>query len=435
MDAGHDAAPDTGPPDAGTDAGPDPIFERPALDTGNTLPETDERYEGQLRFLWDAWGTEILDQWPPADFMLALMTEEPEVFGNQYESFGFIPDPDDDFPIGFKRGLDDPTRVHETCALCHVARLPDGTLWMGAPNRNLDFGRFHVEVNNRWVAAGNPSRLTPNQERKALLLGPGRTGAETHDYPDVVPADFPPYFRMNRHSHMNYLGTGRDVRTEVYLSIFTFGAGNPNPRDAEVPFPARDHLTPFVMFLGSLEAPPAPAGDAAMIAAGRAVFVRERCIDCHHDNPMENGVSHVIQEPGTVELFPGDDPMYPDGLVLTDFAHRVIQEGDGMGMGVDEGFVDLLNFIIMHGLEASMSVGYRIPDLVGLWATAPYLHNGAVPTLEDLLRPAADRPSSYLRGDFLVDTTLHGNSNMGHEYGTAINETDRTALAAYLLSL
>jgi hypothetical protein len=70
-----------------------------------------------------------------------------------------------------------------------------------------------------------------------------------------------------------------------------------------------------------------------------------------------------------------------------------------------------------------------------VWATAPFLHNGSVPTLEDLFRPASERPVTFSRGDFVVDTTLPGNSNQGHEFGTAITEAERGALAAYLRSL
>src|SRR3546814_17353322 len=75
--------------------------------------------------------------------------------------------------------------------------------------------------------------------------------------------------------------------------------------------------------------------------------------------------------------------------------------------------------------------------LDGLWLRAPYLHNGSVPTLRDLLKPAAARPKAFWRGDdvydpvnvgfvtnvparegvefFRYDTTVPGNSNAGHE--------------------
>ena len=100
-----------------------------------------------------------------------------------------------------------------------------------------------------------------------------------------------------------------------------------------------------------------------------------------------------------------------------------------------------------------VTLDYRARPLDGIWATAPYLHNGSVPTLADLLRPAAVRPKTFYVGDceidpvnvgcvsterpgaFLFDTTKKGNWNIGHEYGTSLNENDRRALLEYLKSL
>jgi hypothetical protein len=84
---------------------------------------------------------------------------------------------------------------------------------------------------------------------------------------------------------------------------------------------------------------------------------------------------------------------------------------------------------------------YRAKTLVGIWATAPFLHNGSVPTLHDLLKPAAERPRVFPTGQreydpvrlgyeqdpakfigpggmapFQFDTSLPGNSNAGHEW-------------------
>jgi cytochrome c5 len=90
--------------------------------------------------------------------------------------------------------------------------------------------------------------------------------------------------------------------------------------------------------------------------------------------------------------------------------------------------------------------------LSGIWATAPYLHNGSVPTLYDLLRPAAERPDSFFVGNpeydpvklgyvsapaagrlpFVFRTSQPGNGNGGHEYGTQLGEDERMALLEYL---
>jgi hypothetical protein len=99
---------------------------------------------------------------------------------------------------------------------------------------------------------------------------------------------------------------------------------------------------------------------------------------------------------------------------------------------------------------------YKARPLDGIWATAPYLHNGSVPTLYDLLRPAKERPASFNVGTreydpvkvgyvpspgapgngFTLDTTLRGNSNIGHDYRVGeLTEEQRWALVEYLKSL
>jgi mono/diheme cytochrome c family protein len=97
-------------------------------------------------------------------------------------------------------------------------------------------------------------------------------------------------------------------------------------------------------------------------------------------------------------------------------------------------------------------LGYKARPLNGVWASAPYLHNGSVPTLYHLLLPPAERPARFAVGrweydprrvgyvsdgevPFVVDTTLVGNSNRGHVYGTTLDEADRWALVEYLKSL
>ena len=101
--------------------------------------------------------------------------------------------------------------------------------------------------------------------------------------------------------------------------------------------------------------------------------------------------------------------------------------------------------------------GYVAPPLDGIWATAPYFHNGSVPTLRDLLEPSSARPRVFYRGNdlydtqrmgfvsnldeqdgrrfFAYDTSLPGNSNVGHEgarYGTELPAADKDALVEHL---
>ncbi len=74
-------------------------------------------------------------------------------------------------------------------------------------------------------------------------------------------------------------------------------------------------------------------------------------------------------------------------------------------------------------------------DLHALFTSAPYLHNGSVPTLEDLFSPPASRPVTFQREGRTVDTTKDGMSNVGHTFGTTLSAPDKSDLLAYLRSL
>jgi hypothetical protein len=95
---------------------------------------------------------------------------------------------------------------------------------------------------------------------------------------------------------------------------------------------------------------------------------------------------------------------------------------------------------------------YAARPLYGIWAAAPYLHNGSVPTLYHLLLPPEQRPKMFALGgreydpvrlgfavdtacgqqDCVVDTTRTGDGNGGHPWGTDLAEPDRMALLEYL---
>jgi hypothetical protein len=118
-------------------------------------------------------------------------------------------------------------------------------------------------------------------------------------------------------------------------------------------------------------------------------------------------------------------------------------------------------------MEVRRTGGYVAPILSGIWATAPYLHNGSVPTLRALLTPD-ERPARFLSGghalDYgamgialerapdgtyrypaayvpwskpqLYDTGLPGKSNRGHEPQVlGLSDAERRALLEYLKTL
>ena len=99
---------------------------------------------------------------------------------------------------------------------------------------------------------------------------------------------------------------------------------------------------------------------------------------------------------------------------------------------------------------------YESRVMFGIWAAAPYLHNGSVPTLADLLKPvdqrpvtfavgpnydavklglAAVQPGSYTRTTTGCDDRNSGNSRCGHTFGVNLPDEDKRALLEYLKTL
>ena len=122
---------------------------------------------------------------------------------------------------------------------------------------------------------------------------------------------------------------------------------------------------------------------------------------------------------------------------------------------------ETLNGFRENQLRAEMA--YRPRPLNGIWATPPFLHNSSVPTLYDLLSPVSERPDSFYLGSldfdpdrigfdhterpglFLMDTTVDGNRNTGHEFadgrrgggiiGPFLTPDQRLALIEYIKTL
>ena len=108
------------------------------------------------------------------------------------------------------------------------------------------------------------------------------------------------------------------------------------------------------------------------------------------------------------------------------------------------------------GLVEETLDGYIAAFLDGIWLRAPYLHNGSVPTLRDLLEPVEQRPKVFFRGYDVYDPVKggvvtqgaeaervgtryqvsdKGNGNQGHAYGTALTPEEKDTLVEYLKTL
>ena len=165
------------------------------------------------------------------------------------------------------------------------------------------------------------------------------------------------------------------------------------------------------------------------VESGRAVY-QHSCAACHAVEGQWVGLPTPIDDIGT-------DP---------ERLNSITQEGmdlmNTLGTGRDWRFKNFRK-----------TNGYANMPLDGLWLRAPYLHNGSVPTLRDLLNPSEERPKVFYRGydvydfdnfgfvsdgpeaerlGFKYDTTERGNGNQGHEYGTKLSQQEKDDLLEFL---
>lgn len=205
---------------------------------------------------------------------------------------------------------------------------------------------------------------------------------------------------------------------------------------------ARKTLDEIQKWLLDLPAPQSPfvtgkAGpgyelDQEQVKVGEAIF-RANCAVCHAKDGQRNGTVIPVEEVGT--------DRHRVDMWTAEAAQRYNAYQADYDWGF-EGFRDLNGYVAIY--------------LDGVWLRGPYLHNGSVPTLRDLLRKPEDRPKLFYRGHDVYDpvnvgfisqgkqaeavgsrhdVSLPGNSNQGHLFGTELTESDKLALLSYLKTL
>jgi Cytochrome C oxidase, cbb3-type, subunit III len=168
--------------------------------------------------------------------------------------------------------------------------------------------------------------------------------------------------------------------------------------------------------------------DAERAAAGQPIF-QAQCAACHAPDGARVGQTTPLAEIGT------------DPERLNAFSASLVQT------------ISAQSWKLVHFEKTN---GYLNQPLDGLWLRAPYLHNGSVPSLRDLLNPPDQRPTSFVRGydvydysaicfissgaraeraGWRYDTRARGNGNQGHTYGTDLRPADKEALLEYLKTL
>src|SRR5581483_9831847 len=256
----------------------------------------------------------------------------------------------------------------------------------------------------------------------------------------VIPVDVPPWWRMQKKNAMFYDAGGRGDHARIMMTASTLCTDSVTEAQQ-----IDSYFNDIRAYIYSLTAPAYPFPiDATLAANGKPVF-EANCATCHGTYGPKGGYPNYWID--TVQV--GTDSALATGG--SQFAQR---------------FVDWFN-TSFYGQTAHLDPqpGYVAPPLDGIWATAPYLHNGSVPTLAALL-DSPTRPKYWTRTfkstDYdqaavgcsftavdhgqdaepnaalkiqIYDTTLAGYTNGGHTYGDALSAADRAALIEYLKTL
>lgn len=360
--------------------------------------------------------------------------------------------------------------VTTNCLLCHGGTF-EGEVVVGLGNEGLDFtgdprdavdaigsyvgGKAETAAWQKWAArisaiapymitdtvGANPApnltlALIAHRDRDTLawsdepLLEPPRT--------DPLPVSVPPWWRMSKKHAMFYNGMGRGDHARYMMMKSLVCA------DSIAEVEALDAAFADVRaFIASLEPPAYPyAVDGELAVEGEAVF-NDHCSACHGTYGENPSYPNLVIDLDTV----GTDPAY--ARQAYDDGERFMNWFNGSWYG--------------ERAVARPAAGYVAPPLDAVWMTAPFLHNGSVPTIAALL-DSGTRPVYWSRDPGAVefdqdalgwhyveheqgrdgadterariyDTTREGYSNAGHTFGDVLTDAQRTAVIEYLKTL
>ncbi|TIT04404.1 hypothetical protein [Mesorhizobium sp.] len=275
----------------------------------------------------------------------------------------------------------------------------------------------------------NPYKLIQFGVRAADLTPEERIGV----------ADLPAVFEQGPRAGMNLHWDGNNASLDERNLSAAIGAGvTPYTVDHQAIHRVAD-------WLKTLTPPPSPnRPNGESVERGRAIY-RNACADCHGFQEPH----HYVFEGKYLGQVEPITRLRTDRARLDSYADWFRQRQ------IDELFAGTR----YHFRHFRKTDGYANLPLDGLWLRGPYLHNGSVPTLADLLKPPAERPRTFLRGldlvdgvnggfvspscdpataadakPFCFDTTLPGNGSGGHLYGVELAPANKAALLAYLLT-
>ncbi|MBM3784816.1 MAG: hypothetical protein FJW30_10680 [Acidobacteria bacterium] len=327
--------------------------------------------------------------------------------------------------------------------------------------------------------------------------------------PPDAPVSYPAIWDAHRQDFVQWNGTAPNVgpgpmlrNIGEVLGVFGSLAFSPSPKLPPIYRASTvdvENLRKLEDWIAMLRSPAwanpeygLPALDQAKVAAGKILFMTN-CVGCHKETNRSNLNEPILVTMKEVSIVgtdgklgefigrkaktgPLEGTLIPPGRFKAEEPVAMVLRNAVIGVmvgnltkalptlklrGPAQLFEDFQNAVKEKGAHESF-FGKNPPQLStpmykarphnGIWATAPYLHNGSVPDLWSMLQTPDQRPKKFYVGSrkfdsakvgfdssdasfFEFDTSLPGNSNQGHLFGTALSETEKWNLIEYLKSL
>jgi len=261
-----------------------------------------------------------------------------------------------------------------------------------------------------------------------------------------ITSDPPPWWRAHKKNALFYNGMARgDHRGSMAYATSVCVDDVERAREVDAMF------VDIQAFIASLRAPEYPRSiDAGLAAEGHDLFLAN-CAGCHGtygEDEEDHWYPNLLIPLDVI----GTDPVVAEAGVV--HAPQLVEWYNGSFYGS-----------VTQMVPNDPFPGYMPPPLDGIWATAPFFHNGSVPTIELVLNSSA-RPTWWRRVDYdtthfdeealgwpweevpyswadapeaerkyIYDTTYFSQSNSGHPFGDHLTDAERRAVIEYLKTL
>jgi mono/diheme cytochrome c family protein len=392
-----------------------------------------------------------------------------------YSSLGFVWEEGRELPIGFTKKTIGFDRVGINCAFCHTATYRTSpqqekpNIVIGAPSHQVDgqsylrflFGcasdpRFNAdnilnEIDRSYqlswldrllyrylLIPQTKTALVKQKEEYAWMdtrppwgrgridpFNPEKYGPLKQPKDDTIGnSDMPALWNQKARVGMALHWDGLQTSLDEVVINSALGDGS-----TKKSYPM-DELKRVQAWLMELQPPKFPYPVNQELAARGSEVYAKQCASCHAVGQARTGQVISIDEVGTDR-------------------HRLDEWTQGAVDAYNSGS-DGYTFNTSHFRKTN---GYASPPLDGIWLRAPYLHNGSVPSLADLLETPDQRPKLFWRGydlydqekvgfvtsgpeaerfGFRFDTSVPGNSNGGHLWGVELSPDEKKALVEFL---